>query len=37
MSVIHIDKANVHREVINSDKPVLLDFWPCCDLRFRKV
>ena len=27
MSVIHIDKTNFHREVINSDKPVLLDFW----------
>ena len=27
MSVINITKANFNDEVINSDKPVLLDFW----------
>ncbi len=27
MSVIEITKANFEEEVINSDKPVLLDFW----------
>ena len=27
MSVVHIDKANFHREVVDSDRPVLLDFW----------
>ena len=27
MSVITITKANFNDEVINSDKPVLLDFW----------
>ena len=27
MSVIHIDTANFNREVVSSDKPVLLDFW----------
>ena len=27
MSVIHIDTANFNHEVVNSDKPVLLDFW----------
>lgn len=27
MSVINIDKSNFHAEVMNSDKPVLLDFW----------
>ena len=31
MSVIHINKDNFHREVLNSEKPVLLDFWaPWC-------
>lgn len=31
MSVIHINKHNFHEEVVNSDKPVLLDFWaPWC-------
>ncbi len=31
MSVINIDKTNFQREVLNSDKPVLLDFWaPWC-------
>ncbi len=31
MSAINIDKNNFHREVMNSDKPVLLDFWaPWC-------
>ena len=27
MSAININKNNFHNEVINSDKPVLLDFW----------
>lgn len=27
MSVIHIDKNNFQKEVMESDKPVLLDFW----------
>lgn len=31
MSAIQIDKNNFQREVMNSDKPVLLDFWaPWC-------
>ena len=31
MSVKHIDKNNFHSEVLNSEKPVLLDFWaPWC-------
>ena len=31
MSAININKANFHEEVINSDRPVLLDFWaPWC-------
>ena len=31
MSVIHINKDNFHQEVLNSEKPVLLDFWaPWC-------
>ena len=31
MSVIHINKSNFHNEVLNSEKPVLLDFWaPWC-------
>ena len=31
MSIIHINKDNFHQEVLNSDKPVLLDFWaPWC-------
>lgn len=31
MSAINIDKNNFQREVMNSDKPVLLDFWaPWC-------
>lgn len=27
MTVVNITKENFNREVINSDKPVLLDFW----------
>ena len=27
MSAIHVNKNNFGREVLNSDKPVLLDFW----------
>jgi len=27
MSVLHITKANFNTEVVNSDRPVLLDFW----------
>ena len=27
MSIIHIDQNNYHKEVLNSDRPVLLDFW----------
>ena len=31
MSAVNIDLKNFHREVMNSDKPVLLDFWaPWC-------
>ena len=31
MSVVHIDKHNFQEEVLNSAKPVLLDFWaPWC-------
>ena len=31
MSVISVNKHNFHEEVLNSDKPVLLDFWaPWC-------
>ena len=31
MSVIHINKSNCQNEVLNSEKPVLLDFWaPWC-------
>ena len=31
MSVIHIDRNNFQREVLNSDRPVLLDVWaPWC-------
>ena len=31
MSVIHIDRNNFQREVLTSDRPVLLDFWaPWC-------
>lgn len=27
MSAVNIDKNNFHKEVMDSDKPVLLDFW----------
>lgn len=31
MSAIKVNKSNFDREVLNSDKPVLLDFWaPWC-------
>ena len=31
MSVLHINKSNFQEEVLNSTKPVLLDFWaPWC-------
>ena len=31
MSTININKENFYEEVVNSDKPVLLDFWaPWC-------
>ena len=31
MSVIHIDRNNSQSEVLDSDRPVLLDFWaPWC-------
>ena len=31
MSAMNIDRSNFQQEVLNSDKPVLLDFWaPWC-------
>lgn len=31
MSAIRVNKNNFHQEVLNSDKPVLMDFWaPWC-------
>ena len=31
MSAMNIDRSNFRQEVLNSDKPVLLDFWaPWC-------
>ena len=34
MSAINIDQNNIQSEVMNSDKPVLLDFW---DIKVGKV
>lgn len=32
MSAISVNKNNFNQEVLNSDKPVLMDFWaPWCD------
>ena len=31
MSIISVNKSNFNQEVLNSDKPVLMDFWaPWC-------
>ena len=30
MSAINVNKNNFDQEILNSDKPFLLDFSPCC-------
>ena len=37
MSVINVDRFNFQNEVMDSDKPVLLDFWASCCMPCRMV